>query len=454
MTDSSEDSPGRTISVLGRPVPTSTLRLAEPAPSGPQVLADGLLTISRTVLTSAGLGFLVLLGAWLTVEEGFPDVWRDLHLDPVSRASIAYVCAVLGAGGILYALSSASSRTLLGRRLDSLAGTAPERVPVRNVRARALVDGITPTAPLVGLCVALLIAVGVAALLVAPIMIFESDMVAVGLAVLAGALLLAGLVGSALSALRSRGRRAWTLLTDRPRQAWNDGVVRNAERTEKRLRPSDERTIDLGRVHRLTARAQRPLTVVGGVLLGAGPVVGFMAVFLRQPGRNADTLYYDEKGEAAIDVIITSGAVLALAGSAVLLLALVATTVVRALERRALRRHALADDAGSWRPDDAFLRQALDGPPLLWAGGVLLLGLATVVVPAVLALLQVTGDPAHPLTTYRSTIEATAAVSVTVALLGAVAVTVGMPVGVRFRQLLREAWHPGDDPAPAAVTGS
>ncbi len=449
MTAPSEDSPGRTITLLGRRVPTRTLRLVEPVPNGPQVLADSLVTITRTVLYSSGISFLAFLGTWLTLEEGFPDVWRDLHLDPVSRASIAYVCAVLAAGGVLYALSSAASRTLLGRRLDVLAGTAPERVPVRSVRARALADDITPTTPLVGLCIALLIAVGVAALLVAPLMIFESDMVAVGLTVLAGSAVVSALVGITLTALRGPGRRAWTLVTDRPRQAWSDQVVRTAARTAKRLRPTDERTIHLGSVHRLTARAQRPLTIVGGVLLGAGPVVGFVAVFLRQPGRNADTRYYDEKGEAAIDVLVTSGAVLALAGSAALLLALVATTVVRALERRALRGHALADDAGSWRPDDAFLRQALDGPPLLWAGGVLLLGLATVVVPALLALLQVTGDPAHPLAVYRGTIEATAVGSVALALLGAVAVTIGMPRGVRFRQLLRETWHPGDDPAPA-----
>jgi hypothetical protein len=223
-------------------------------------------------------------------------------------------------------------------------------------------------------------------------------------------------------------------------------------RTEKRLRPTDERTIDLGRLHRLAARAQKPLTVVGGVLLGAGPVVGIVAVYLRKPGKNADTRYFDEAGEAAIDVLITSGTVLALAGSAVLLLALVATTVVRVRERRALRRHALADDAGTWRPDDALVRRALDGPPLLWAGGVLVLGLATVVVPAVLALLQVTGDPAHPLAAYRSTIGATGAVSVAVALLGAAAVVAGMPAGVRFRQLVRQTWHPGDDPAPVVAS--
>ncbi|MFD6093589.1 hypothetical protein ACFWGN_15830 [Oerskovia sp. NPDC060338] len=453
MTDSPEGSPGRTIALLGRRVPTSTLRLVEPAPSRAQVLADGLLTISRTVLYSAGLGFLVLLGTWLTLEEGFPDVWRDLHLDPVSRASIIYVCAVPAAGGVLYALSSATSRTLLGRRLDALAGTAPEHVPVGTVRARALADDASPTTPLVGLCVALLVAVGVAVLLVAPVMIFASDMVAVGLTVLAGSALLTVLVGFALSGLRGRGRRAWTALTDRPRQAWNDEVVRSAVRTEKRLRPADERTIGLGRLHRLAARAQKPLTVVGGVLLGAGPVVGIVAVYLRKPGKNADTRYFDEAGEAAIDVLITSGAVLALAGSAVLLLALVATTVVRVRERRALRRHALADGAGTWRPDDALVRRALDGPPLLWAGGVLVLGLATVVVPAVLAVLQVTVDPSHPLAAYRRAVEVAGAVSGAVALLGAAAVVAGMPAGVRFRQLVRQTWHPGDDPAPV-VAGS
>ncbi|MFF3063846.1 hypothetical protein ACFVQ3_04750 [Oerskovia sp. NPDC057915] len=444
MTDSSPASPGRTIAVAGRRVPSSSLRLVEPAPSVPQILADGLLTISRTVLTSAGLGFLVLLGAWLTLEEGFPDVWHDQHLDPVSRAVIVHASTVLAAGGVLYALSSAASRTLLGRRLDALAGTSPEQVPVRTVRARALGDDVTPTAPLVGLCVALLVVVGVAVLVVAPVMIFASDMVATGLTVLAGAAVVAVLVGFTLSTLRGRGRRAWALLTDRPRQAWDEQVVRAAVRTEERLRPSAERTVELGRRHRLTARAQKPLSVVGGILLGAGPVVGFVAVFLRKPGRNADTLHYDETGETAIDVIITSGAVLALAGAAVLLLALAATTVVRADERLALRRYARAGDAGTWRPDDATLRRVLDGPPLLWAGGVLLLGLATVVAPAVLALLQVTGDPEHPLTTYRSTIEATGWASLALALLGATALTVGMPAGVRFRQRLRATWHPGD----------
>ncbi len=450
VTDTSDISPGRTIAVLGRPVPTSALRLVEPAPSGPQVLADGMLTVARTVMTSAGLGFLVLLGAWLTLEEGFPDVWRDQHLDPVSRASIAYVSAVLAIGGVLYALSSAASRTLLGRRLDRLAGTAPEQVPVRSVRARALGDDVTPTAPLVGLCVALLVVVGLAVLMVAPVMIFASGMVTTGLVVLAGAAVLAALVGFTLSALKGRGRRAWARVSDRPRQAWNDRVVRAAVRTEEQLRPSAERTIELGRPHRLTSRSQKPLSVIGGVLLGAAPVVGFVAVFLRQPGRNADTRFYDEKGESAIDVIITSGAVLALTGAAVLLLALAATTVVRARERSTLRRHARAEDAGTWRPDDAFLRRHLDGPPLLWAGGVLVLGLATVAAPAVLALLQVTNDPAHPLTTYRGTIETTGAASLALALLGTVALTAGMPTGRRFRQLLRETWHP-DDPAPTTA---
>ncbi|MEK8226120.1 hypothetical protein NKG05_08640 [Oerskovia sp. M15] len=54
---------------------------------------------------------------------------------------------------------------------------------------------------------------------------------------------------------------------------------------------------------------------------------------------------------------------------------------------------------------------------------------------------------------HRGDIEAAAAIVLAAAVVGMVGIIGGLPAGVRFRRLLRETWHPGEDPAPTRQQG-
>ena len=113
--------------------PSTERRFVEP-PLGVRVVTTTLVLTAGSVLAGSGIGFLVALGLWLTLEEGFPDIWSDLDLDPISRTGLGVTSLVAAIAAVVFALASSADRLLLGRKLVRDSIDAPLDVPPAAVR--------------------------------------------------------------------------------------------------------------------------------------------------------------------------------------------------------------------------------------------------------------------------------------------------------------------------------
>jgi hypothetical protein len=400
-----------------------------------------LLAASRAVLIGSGAGFLLLLGLWITLEEGLPDVWRTLDIDPVSRFGIAVTAVVAAVAAVLFALGLSADRALLVRRLARAAHETPHDVPPLTLRSDALGrDAFTPLLALSRVLIGVAVTVGVVALFLwAETDDVTASTIVVGVVVFStgGLLVLNGALRRARAG-RMSGALAPVL------QAWPRSVVERANEAERARRPGGRREPEYGRSHALLGRVRRPLLVASGVVIAAGAGIHFLGIAIRQPGRRADPIHYGPTGELTIDTLTWVGAIGVGVGLVGLVAGLSITTVVRTIERAVLRRLTAAE--GGDGPVGRVVERELGAASPIRAVGAFLVGSVTVVAEPVIATLVVASEPAHALHPVVEGIRSALVVLVAVGVSGVGLIAAGEWRGRAFRQLLRDRWHPGDDP--------
>ncbi|RUQ99163.1 hypothetical protein [Labedella endophytica] len=427
--------------------PPTDHRFVEPPIGSGRLAASTLFVTVTAILAGSGIGFLVTLGLWLTLEEAFPDVWREWGLDPVSRLNLGGTSLVAAAAGALYPIALSLDRFLLGRQLARLAVEEPLDVPPLTVRNRGLKqEPVTPVLILSRVVIGVAIAVaGVDVLLWAETDDTFASMIVLGVAVFT----IGGLV-AVNGVLKESRRHGWPELIAEPRRVWSEKWIAAARRAETTRRPPLGGAPAYGRLHAVVSRSFRPLITGGSALVGAGAVVHFIGVYIRQPGRRASPRSYDDVGEDVIDVLSGSGAIVVTIGLLLLVLSATVGTAEVALERAALRRALVGRPADG--PDRRVIENQLIVLSPLVTTGAALVGVATMVLEPVGAAIVVARGPLHPLGAVIGHLNGVMVGVVVVLLVGVVFIATGTLAARAFRERLRTTWHPGDDPTAVVAT--
>lgn len=285
-----------------------------PSPIGP---ARAIVAGAAAVTLAAGVAAVILL--LVTVVAGIlaEELTQDRDVDLVARGAIASLGILVLVGVLGEPLRRGVERTLLARDAARL----PQGATPPTVERTGLRDG--PHGSFMGAGTAAII-VG-AILLPIGLLLATDDREALAARVLvptAGAALLVG--GIALVALHRRSgsaRRRWSARFEVLSSRWGRAIT------------------PVPRAH--AQRRHRILNLASG-LTGVGGMIFFAGVVMRQPGRWADPVSWDERGEQTIDGLLLTGATVMGAALAVVLLIqaglLVSTAVrdartVRGLER-------------------------------------------------------------------------------------------------------------------------
>jgi len=248
-------------------------------------------------------------------------------------------------------------------------------------------------------------------------------------------------VVAATGLLLLRGLRArWSAAQDAVRTTWGPNEVRFAEAAERRRRAALGATAPARPDGRRTLRNDRAAAVLGGAGM-TGLVLFLVGLWMRHPRKFGPDRYYGPVGEVSIDVLVGVGG--ALVGTALLLGAVWVLLPVSGEERRRrAARAALRSPEPSAPPADDVVRELLSpwsAPATLAL--VLLVGCG-LLAPSVLAGLAGGGVA---LVADGVPFAAMAVVLAVVTLAAPGVVTAGAVRSARYRALVRERWHPGDD---------
>lgn len=285
-----------------------------PSPIGPaRAIGAGAAAVTLAAGVAAAILLVITIVVAILVEELAPDRGVDL----VARGALASLGILVLIGVIGEPLRRGVARILLARDVARLPrGATPPAVERTGLHAgpHGAFMGAGTAAIIVG---AILLPIG--------LLLATDDREALGARVLVptvGAVLLAG--GIALVSQHRRAgpaRRRWSAHYEALSGRWGRA------------------TLPVPRAHE--QRRHRILNLASG-LTGVGGMVFVAGIFMRQPGRWADPVSWDERGEQAIDGLLLAGATVMGAALAVVLLIqaglLVWTGVrdgrtVRALER-------------------------------------------------------------------------------------------------------------------------
>ncbi|MFT3888519.1 MAG: hypothetical protein QM713_10205 [Arachnia sp.] len=353
----------------------------------PPSRTTAVLTVAHNVLLRLALGgaaaFAVGLVAMIALDEGaipVPGPW--LRLDAFGRVFIGMVFfAGCGLPALLMWILSLPRSLAFRRDIQRYAADGGDGVPVAAQRDRAngVGERVATAGFVTGLTGGILVVVcGIATAMV------DGDARGIGLMFTGGA---AGitLLGWLLGAWGTGERVA-------PRGGSVDYTEREVSQADRavQLRAAAQRAARVTAAAPLP-RSRGPQTVpgriylVGGVAAGAAVVTLFIPVFLRQPCKNCDAVYYADP----VEWVIHSGLALSVACTALAVLAFSVGPILEALlahrKRSELRRLAALPTSGTSRPDDAVLHaQLTDITPLrvaatllaIWGSGFVWFALA------------------------------------------------------------------------------
>lgn len=429
-----------------RSEPATAHRFVEP-PIGPLRLTTATLALGALwVLVASAAGFLLMLGLWITLEEAVTDVWFDLDLDPVSRTWLAVLIGIAALAVIVWALALSADRFLLGRRLARAARSDPLAVPPAAVRRAGSRD---PFLPLLVLS-RTLIGIGATIAVVDVLLWAETDDAVASTIVLAACVFPIGgllVLNGAMAAARTT---RWPAVVAVPRNVWTRQVIGSTVAAERSRGPALGRP-STSSASRARRRAGRSLVLAGTTAAVGGAGVHFLGVFIRQPGRYADPVSYEEQGETTIDVLSVVGAVVVALGLLLLLAAALRDVVSHASARRRLLRAPIVDGRGPSRED--VERELVATSPATSVGAALI-GTSVVAISPLVAAIIVARDRLHPLNDAVPDIRFAVAALAAAVLLGLALIAVGLVHARSYRQALRDRLHPGDDPAPLPRSSS
>lgn len=382
------------------------------------------------IAAGAGAFFLLILITALVGEEAFGLDYAPF--DPIVRASVGLVSLKLVAGlGIgVYAL--ALRRAATARQLADAARTDPDRVGTWADRRDLEIAGpfaaaTTFTWFYVGAVVlaAILFVVALAETFrYNPSSAWEGVGVLVVILITGAVVAALGLVVRFVLRPRYRDAKSWVELE------WDARARSAATRDERQTRAaSAAEPVEFGGAHLAFASITRIASVVTPIVGAAGFVLFLAGVFLRQPCRRCDQIYWGQPVESVIDVLVVIGGPLLILAALIGIVAALAALARLVLERRMLRHLA---ETGAPRPRPAQLIEHLtqDGPGM-WAGAALVGASVPAIVVAVLASAPVV-----------------AGVLVGVAAVGVAVTAWSVGADGRLRLLMREAWAPGDPVPP------
>ncbi|MGW6228999.1 hypothetical protein ACWFQT_17990 [Cellulosimicrobium cellulans] len=402
------------------------------AAAGPARL-DGLVAGGGAFLVGTVLGFLVLLGLGLVGGELVSGGRYDA--DEVLRSTLGWWILTLAVTvPVFVPVHAAATLAVTGALLAE--GRPRTDVPPHSVRKR--VAESSPAGALAGLTWTYL----VLALLAGAVGLFTMDRddaertptvavsAVVGVVTAVGLLLLPGL------------RARWSAWQDVVRTTWGPNEVRFAEEAERRRRAALGPSAPSRTDRRAALRNDRVAAVLGGVGM-VGLVLFLIGLWMRHPRKFGPDRYYGPVGEVSIDVLVGVGG--ALVGAALLL---GAVWLLLPVSRQGRQRRAglalLRSPEPSAPPADDVVRELLSPWSASTTFALVLLAGSGMLAPSVLAglagggvALLVDGVP----------FAATAAVLAvgTLAALCVVVVVVGVTRSARYRTLVRERWHVGDD---------
>lgn len=400
------------------------------AAAGPARL-DGLVAGGGAFLVGTVLGFLVLLGLGLVGGELVSGGRYDA--DEVLRSTLGWWILTLAVTvPVFVPVHAAATLAVTGALLAE--GRPRTDVPPHSVRRR--VAESSPAGALAGLTWTYL----VLALLAGAVGLFTMDRddaertptvavsAVVGVVTAVGLLLLPGL------------RARWSAWQDVVRTTWGPNEVRFAEEAERRRRAALGPSAPSRTDRRAALRNDRVAAVLGGVGM-VGLVLFLIGLWMRHPRKFGPDRYYGPVGEVSIDVLVGVGG--ALVGAALLL---GAVWLLLPVSRQGRQRRAglalLRSPEPSAPPADDVVRELLSPWSASTTFALVLLAGSGMLAPSVLAGLA-GGGVAHLVD--GAPFGATAAVLVAVTLAAPCVVVVGMTRSARYRTLVRERWHVGDD---------
>ncbi|WP_353707505.1 hypothetical protein ABRQ22_16505 [Cellulosimicrobium sp. ES-005] len=400
------------------------------AAAGPARL-DALTAGSGAFLVGVVLGFLVLLGLALVGGELVPDVRFDA--DEVLRSTTGWWILTLAvAVPVFVPVHAAATLAVTRALLDE--GRPRTDVPPHSVRKR--VAESSPAGALAGLAWTYL----VLALLAGAVGLFAMDRddaertptvavsAVVGVVAAVGLLLLPGL------------RARWSAWQDVVRTTWGPNEVRYAEEAERRRRAAFGPPAPARPDGRVARRNDRAAAVLGGAGM-VGFVLFLIGLWMRHPGKFSPDRHYGPVGEVSIDVLVGVGGTLV---GATLLLG--ATWLLLPVSRQGRQRRAglalLRSPEPSAPPADDVVRELLSPWSASTTFALVLLAGSGMLVPSVLAGLAGSGVA---LLVDGVPVAATAAALAAATLAALCVVVVGVTRAARYRALVRERWHVGDD---------
>ncbi|MGB2557006.1 hypothetical protein [Cellulosimicrobium cellulans] len=407
------------------------------AAAGPARL-DGLVAAGGAFLAGTVLGSLVLLGLGLVGGELVSGARYEA--EDVLRSTLGWWVLTLAVAVPVFVPVHAAATLAVTRAL--LAEGRPRTdVPPYSVRRR--VAESSPAGALAGLAWTYL----VLALLAGAVGLFAMDRddaertPAVAVSAVVGVVTAVGLL--LLPGLRAR----WSAWQDVVRTTWGRNEVRFAEEAERRRRAALGPSAPSRTDGRVALRNGRLAAVLGGAGM-VGVVLFLIGLWMRHPRKFGPDRHYGPVGEVSIDVLVGVGG--GLVGAALLLGAVwLLLPVPRHGRRRRVGLALLRSPEPSAPPADDVVRELLSPWSASTTVALVLLAGSGMLAPSVLAGLA-GGGVALLVDTVPSAAMAAVLVAMTLAALGVV--VVGVTRSARYRALVRERWHVGDDgpgPAPA-----
>lgn len=382
-----------------------------------------------------GFSFLVALGAMLTLDEAFHDLYDEFSVDAPARALVGLLFAALFVGLGVFTFADSALNWTLARQLRSAADSTPALVPPRDQR-RVLALSSPSTAMTASLWVIVGSALAVLLIFLAILGESSDDELPGTLAIMAGlaATVVAGIVATAV--VRRARFRVWPGVVAAANGVWTEQCIAAAAASEKANRRKGlDRIAAPPGFRQLAAFASRAATITIALILG-GFAVGFVGVWMRQPCRNCDERTWESFGESVIDFVLVAGVVIVALGVLAAIVGLAAAIAANALEVRALR-----EASDSKRPAAAQLQRQLTGTSPYLSIGLVLAGLGTFVAVTG-ATLAVAAE--SPLDAYTATFEAAAFGGLALLVAAIPVFAIGEAVTTRWRNELRERWAPGD----------
>ena len=401
----------------------------------PARLAYAVRWLGAGIAVGGGASFLLGLGASITLNEAFIDIWYDVDLDPVSRSFIPLLFVAVAVGLFVFGVSDSIYKWLIGRQLARAATVTPSLVPPHWQR-----EILSGPAPLAGAATVIWTVFGLAALVALGFFAIlgetSNEDVAFVSTVAIGAVVLAVVLVATNVLVLGRARRRWRDVVAAAAATWSRHTVRESEGADRARRPRGEKDGPSGLVRVLNAVGVRLFTVgAGAVVLGSA--VGLAGVFLRQPCRGCDQRSYESFGETLIDSLAVIGFAVTALGLVVLVVTGLVWTAAGILTDRMLWEGASGIDAQR-RPEGVLLQDRLVSVSLAESYSILLSGLGAVVVTAALSAAAL----ALPLP--AGLVDALMVAGIALLAVALVLAYVGVGYNLRLRSALRERWAPAD----------